>query len=622
MNFIFSTFASIRIIKANRMSNLEKISNTYKQIIKETQGKLTEVKKKIYRISTIRVLLFIAGVTGVIYFFTAGWLSICGVIACTFVPFLALVKHHNRLFYKKDYLEKKIGVNQQELSAIDYNFSAFDDGKEFINSAHLYSYDLDLFGNNSLFQYINRTSTLFGKNLLADWFNNHLKNKDLIEKRQEAVRELAPELRFRQRFRILGLLYKGDISDGEKIKEWAESKSLFKENRFLRTLTYIVPAVNFIILALAIAGIVSFNLLGASFVFFVICSMRLSNRITKVQISYGKKLQILTTYAGLIEMIEKFETKSKALQEVKQMLGKNEKSASVAVNKLAKLMNALDQRNNILVTALLNGFLFWELRQIIKIESWKEEHADKLPVWLKAVGEIDALCSLSTFAFNHPGYNYPVINNKPFALKVTEMGHPLMNRSKCIKNDVDIPKRPYFVIITGANMAGKSTYLRTIGVNYLLACIGSPVCAKEMEIYPAQLITSLRTTDSLTDNESYFFAELKRLKLIIDKLENKEELFIILDEILKGTNSMDKQKGSFALIKQFMSLNANGIIATHDLLLGSLIDHYPEDISNYCFEAEVKDNELNFSYLLKDGVAQNMNACFLMKKMGIAVIDS
>ena len=171
-------------------------------------------------------------------------------------------------------------------------------------------------------------------------------------------------------------------------------------------------------------------------------------------------------------------------------------------------------------------------------------------------------------------------------------------------------------------MAGKSTYLRTVGVNYLLACIGVPVWAERMMFYPVQLVTSLRTTDSLTDNESYFFAELKRLQLIIKKLEAGEELFIILDEILKGTNSVDKQKGSQALIKQFMSLRTNGIIATHDLMLGELSQCYPNDIRNYCFEADITNNELTFSYRMREGVAQNMNACFLMKKMGIAVIEN
>ena len=246
---------------------------------------------------------------------------------------------------------------------------------------------------------------------------------------------------------------------------------------------------------------------------------------------------------------------------------------------------------------------------------------------------MDALNSLATFAYNHPDYVYPAIyqtktdadthksSPSPFRLRAQALGHPLMNRDRCVRNDIDMAKRPFFIIITGANMAGKSTYLRTVGINYLLACIGAPVCARQMEICPARLITSLRTSDSLNDNESYFFAELKRLKLIIDKLQAGEELFIILDEILKGTNSMDKQKGSFALIKQFMTLQANGIIATHDLLLGTLIELFPDNIRNYCFEADITDNELTFSYRLRPGIAQNMNACFLMKKMGIAVAD-
>ena len=264
-------------------------------------------------------------------------------------------------------------------------------------------------------------------------------------------------------------------------------------------------------------------------------------------------------------------------------------------------MNALDQRGNLLISTILNGLLFWELRQVMQIEKWKEVHSADLPRWIEAIGAIDAYCSLATFSYNHPDYIYPQITSQSFHLQAEALGHPLMDRNKCVRNGIDMEKRPFFIIITGANMAGKR--------------------AAKMEIFPARLVTSLRTSDSLTDNESYFFAELKRLKLIIDKLKAGEELFIILDEILKGTNSMDKQKGSFALIKQFMSMDANGIIATHDLLLGTLIDAFPQNIRNYCFEADITNNELTFSYQMRSGVAQNMNACFLMKKMGIAVID-
>lgn len=335
------------------------------------------------------------------------------------------------------------------------------------------------------------------------------------------------------------------------------------------------------------------------------------------------------------------------LKEIKEKIGGEKRKASLSISRLSKLMNELDQRNNVFMYVILNGLFFWELRQIMRIEAWKEQYAGELPQWLTALGETDALNSLATFAYNHPGYSYPTLfdkadmisgkecpdsgsgyNSRPcagngsgFMLRAKALGHPLMHRDRCVRNDIDMEKRPFFIIITGANMAGKSTYLRTVGINYLLACTGMPVCAEEMEVYPARLITSLRTSDSLNDNESYFFAELKRLKLIIDKLQAGEELFIILDEILKGTNSVDKQKGSFALIRQFMALRANGIIATHDLLLGTLIDLFPENIRNYRFEADITDNELTFSYRLRPGVAQNMNACFLMKKMGIAVTD-
>lgn len=524
------------------MEHLEKKVNIYKQIAEDTKVKLQTIKNKIYHISIIRVILFTAGIGGVIYFFDNGWLVLLAIIAFTFVPFLALIKFHNRLFYQKEYLEKKIEINEQEISAFNYDYSAFEDGKEFIDPTHLYSYDLDLFGNKSLFQYINRTSTLFGKTRLASWLNNHLDNKQTIEKRQLAVKELAPDLKFRQQIRILGSIYKGEAADGNEIANWAKAKSFYKEKTFYKLLPFIVPCINFAIATLAALGIVSFNLLGLSFVFFVTCSIMLTKNISKIQVSYGKRLQILATYAGIIEKVEQKTFTSQELIGVQQQLQVEGHSASQAVNKLAKLMNALDQRNNILVTTILNGLLFWELKQVINIESWKEEHAQKLPIWLEAIGNIDALCSLATFAYNHSDYTFPQIKSEPFTLTATQMGHPLMNRNKCIKNDININKKPYFVIITGANMAGKSTYLRTIGINYLLACIGAPACATEMIIYPSHLITSLRTTDSLTENESYFFAELKRLKLIIDKLNKGEELFIILDEILKGTNSMDKQK--------------------------------------------------------------------------------
>ncbi len=623
----------LNLTRMKQMDAIDKISAIYRNTAEEARQKLNKIQQKIYRIGTLRLLLFVAGGTGNIYFRGESWSTLAGIALVTLLPFLLLVKCHNRLFHRKDYLEKKIEINEQELAALNYDTSAFDDGEAYIDPTHLYTYDLDVFGPHSLFQYINRTCTQPGKHRLASWLGKHLEEKEEIIRRQEAVGELAAELGFRQRFRILGLLHQGKAADETELCQWAESPSIFRTRKPLRLLPPLVTGTNIICLGLAIAGILPASVYGIIWTCFVIAGFGFTGKITKMQAIYGKKLQILSTYAGLLRLMEKQPAQAALLKEIKLQIGREKRKASHSISQLNKLMDELDQRNNVFMYVILNGLFFWELRQIMRIEAWKEQYAAELPGWLDAIGQMDALNSLATFAYNHPDYVYPAIcqektdatthksSPSPFRLRAQALGHPLMNRDRCVRNDIDMAKRPFFIIITGANMAGKSTYLRTVGINYLLACIGAPVCARQMEICPARLITSLRTSDSLNDNESYFFAELKRLKLIIDKLQAGEELFIILDEILKGTNSMDKQKGSFALIKQFMTLQANGIIATHDLLLGTLIELFPDNIRNYCFEADITDNELTFSYRLRPGIAQNMNACFLMKKMGIAVAD-
>lgn len=525
------------------MNTINEITATYQRIAEEGRSELNKVQNKIYRIGSLRLLLFVAGIAGIIYFWSSGWIVLTGIIAVTLLPFILLIKYHNRLFHRKDYLEKKIAINEQELSALNYDTSSFEDGAEFIDPAHLYSYDLDVFGPHSLFQYINRTCTQLGKSLLANWLGTHLVNKKEIESRQEAIRELTSELNFRQEFRILGLLYKGKAADEDELKAWAKSPSVFRKNVFFRMLPLLAGGINILCIALAIAGIIPLTVFGILWLCFVFASFCFTSKITKMQAVYGKKLQILATYANLLRLIENQPMKSPILKEVREWIGDEKQTASHSIQRLSKLMNELDQRNNAYIYATLNGLFFWEIRKIIQIEGWKEQYASELPRWLTAIAHMDVLCSLATFAYNHPDYSYPIITTRSFSLRAASMGHPLMNRDKCVRNDIDIEKRPFFIIITGANMAGKSTYLRTVGINYLLACIGTPVCARSMELYPAQLITSLRTSDSLNDNESYFFAELKRLKLIIDKLQAGEEFFIILDEILKGTNSMDKQKG-------------------------------------------------------------------------------
>lgn len=590
--------------------------NHYTERLSLTEGQLQQVKKQIFRISMLRLALFIAGIAGLYFFFNqTTLLIIC--ICLTFLPLFILVKIHNRFFIRKEWLETQARIIQEELQALSGDYSSFEDGKEYVNPEHPYSFDLDIFGRRSLFQSINRTCTFFGKNRLAKWLQNHLHEKTSIEKRQEMVREISEHTLFREQFRVAGLVHHGQSSDGEKIQAWSQSPAQYLHAGWVKAFIWGVPVINSLLLITSLAGWTSFSWLGLSFGIFLVLSFGIIKRATYIQETYGKQLKSLNGYARLIALAKAENWKSAGMQELMERFNLNGQSPIQALQQLSKELDRLDLRNNQFLYVLLEGSIFFQLQEIVRIERWKVRYGQHISEWLETVGELDALCSLGTFAYNHPQYTYPELTEKPFCFLATQMGHPLMPASQCVKNDATIPSRPFFLIITGANMAGKSTYLRTIGVNYLLACIGAPVCCERLKLYPNQLITSLRTSDSLSDNESYFFAELKRLKRIIDLLNQGQQLFIILDEILKGTNSMDKHKGSFDLIRQFMQLKANGIIATHDLLLGSLIKQFPEEIRNYCFEADIKENELTFSYKLREGVAQNMNACFLMKKMGI-----
>lgn len=590
--------------------------NHYTERLSLTKGQLQQVKKQIFRISMLRLTLFIAGVAGIYFFFSqTPLLIVC--ICLTFLPLFILVKIHNRFFIRKEWLETQARIIQEELQALSGDYSSFEDGKEYVNPEHPYSFDLDIFGRRSLFQSINRTCTFFGKARLAKWLQNHLHKKTSIEKRQEMVREISEHTLFREQFRVAGLVHHGQSSDAEKIQAWSQSPAQYLHAGWVKAFIWGVPVINSLLLITSLIGWTSFSCLGLSFGIFLVLSFGIIKRGTYIQETYGKQLKSLNGYARLIALAKAEDWKSAGMLELMERFNLNGQSPVQALQQLSKELDRLDLRNNQFLYVLLEGSIFFQLQEIVRIERWKVRYGQYISEWLETVGELDALCSLGTFAYNHPQYTYPELTEKPFCFLATQMGHPLMPASQCVKNDATIPSRPFFLIITGANMAGKSTYLRTIGVNYLLACVGAPICCEKLKLHPNQLITSLRTSDSLSDNESYFFAELKRLKRIIDLLNQGQQLFIILDEILKGTNSMDKQKGSFDLIRQFMQLKANGIIATHDLLLGSLIKQFPEEIRNYCFEADIKDNELTFSYKLREGVAQNMNACFLMKKMGI-----
>jgi len=294
-----------------------------------------------------------------------------------------------------------------------------------------------------------------------------------------------------------------------------------------------------------------------------------------------------------------------------------EVSAAAALNRLTGLLQEFDTRLNIIIAFLLNGLLLWDYRCIRRLEAWKLGYRDSFPGWLEMTGTIDAFISLANFSFNNPGYPFPKVANSGTVLEIRNCGHPLIPAKERISNDFVLGKRGELCIITGANMSGKSTFLRTIAVNYILAMTGAPVCAGEMNFMPVELFTSMRTTDSLAGNESYFYAELKRLRQLKEKLERGEPVFFILDEILKGTNSADKSLGSRLFTAKLVALGATGLIATHDISLGDLENEFPGSVFNMCFEVSIEGESISFDYKLRKGITVKMNAAILMKQMGI-----
>ena len=616
-------------------STLEKTKRFYRTNKEKHAEILKHLKKRIYHVGTLRLLL-ITGMFIALWFFRDNdWgllVAIAGVCLCCF---LFLVIFHTKLHDKSALEEGLIRLYNNELKALDHDFSAFDGAPEQVDAQHAFSMDLDLFGDRSLFQMINRTVTQRGKEMLVSRFTQPLSGKKEILMCQEGVQEMTALSSFRHHFYVTGEVM---------LKEKPELKFLLSTdgfpqisaNRIVKCLIWLVPALWVLFITGSVLRWIPFSYL----VSYCVVSYLLANLpfryIRKILSSVTKTEKILNAYSKLLEQVEQAHFKAVLLQNYQSMItrksddydrgnvggrsvktdARQQNSASYAIKRLSRIIGALDQRTSFM-GGILNLLYMRDTRQAIKLERWKQKYTSRFESWINVLGVFDVFCSYGTFSFNHPDYTYPTLTDTYFEMEGKALGHPFIHRNSCVRNDIYIPKSNYFLIITGANMAGKSTYLRTIGVNFLFACMGLPVYAESLTVYPAQLMTSLRTADSLISNESYFFAELKRLRRIIDRLDAGERLLIILDEILKGTNSVDKQKGSFALIKQLINKNTCGIIATHDLSIGTLAEIYPGQIQNKRFEADIAGDEITFTYQLKDGIAQNMNATILMKKMGI-----
>ena len=567
------------------------------------------LKSKSVYLSVLRFAVFLT-ICFLIYFTFGNIPNVLIIAFLGIVLFSFLVIKHINLKREREIIDAKIKINTTEIKVLHRDYFHLDAGGEFVNSHHFYSNDIDLFGIGSFFQYINRTATDNGKNALA---NTLTENKiDKILEKQKSISELSEKIRWRQHFSALASLVTVKNKTNTIVHWILNYKALFPKVLSFFPIVFSISSI--LIIGLISFGIIPFSIFVVWFILGLFITARYLKKIQKIYSETNNVRETFKQYHQLLNEIETATFTSKILKEKQEIINSESKKAAVIFKEFSKILDAFDQRNNVIIAIFGNALFLWDINNACKVENWILKYNHTVEKWFEIIAFFDAQNSLANFKFNHPKFVFPEITLEKESIKSSNLGHPLLSSDKRVDNDFSIKDEQFF-IVTGANMAGKSTFLRTVSLSIVMTNCGLPVCAESFQYSPIKLITSMRTTDSLTEDESYFYSELKRLKFIVDQIQ-QEKYFIILDEILKGTNSKDKAIGSKKFVEKLTKSKSTGIIATHDVSLCELETAFSE-IKNYYFDAEIIKDELHFDYTLKEGICKNMNASFLLQKMEI-----
>ena len=511
--------------------------------------------------------------------------------------------------------ERLIQINKQETAILQHQFTHLPDGLQYKPAEHDYANDLDIFGKASLYQYINRTTAEQSNQLLSRWLLSPATTETITE-RQQAVKELSQKQEWRQQLQAIGTENKITIETEKRIAAWLQEKNKFSGTAW-KIVRLLYPLITLSLLALFLVDTIPTSAFTFLFILFLVISSSVSKIIMPAYNQLTKITGEVETLSDSILHIEKEKFGSPLLQQLQLSFQHNNQEASGIIRQLKSILDRFDYRLNIVVFIPLNAFLLWDLQQILLLEKWKSANKELVSNWYKNLATIESLSSIGNLSFNHPDWCFPILTDTKGTFITEEMGHPLIAPAKIVTNSFSTEDTGKLNLITGSNMAGKSTFLRSVGVNTVLAMTGAPVCARKLILHPTKIISTMRVNDNLEESTSTFYAELKKLKTIIEAVNKQENVLLLLDEILRGTNSFDRHTGSEALIKQLIQKKAVGLLATHDLELAKLMNQYPSAIINYHFDVQVNNEELYFDYKLKRGICQSMNASLLMKKIGI-----
>jgi hypothetical protein len=588
--------------------NPAEVLQYYQSMQKSLSDEVAGLQKRVSTVSWARLAGFLLVIILIYVFANTGntwWLALSIIL---FSFFVFLVAHHQKLHRKLGFARARLALTENELEVLAWRPSVYDTGESFQRELP-FADDLDLFGSNSMFHYLNRCATPYGRRQLANSLKPHLAEDAKILSLQEAVASLKNEPVFR--LRVMALLFQAERGKGSSVMDTGKGQQFPCNLKRLKLLRLILPSV------LAISALIYlFSGLYSWIIIAVIANLLVASSYARkaqwLQEQIGGKKDSFKTMHEVFHQFRSIGSNAQMIADMQQTSG----NALKELHALGVLAEWFDRRANILLYFTGNALFLLDLNLIYRYGLWLSRNQDRMAVWFDTLGKLEMLMSYAVFAFNRPDYVFP----KPWgsnALNADQLGHPLIPDPVRVNNDVRLSTEGGVQLVTGSNMAGKSTYLRTLGVNVILAQAGAPVCASAFGWKPCLVLSSLRQSDSLHENTSLFMNELKQLKFILEEATKVNFSLILLDEVLRGTNSDDKYAGTYELLKKVSKFSCLAVAATHDLRLSTLEEEFPGRFVNYSFESYLSEDQLLFDYIIKRGVAGSRNATWLMKNMGL-----
>jgi hypothetical protein len=487
-------------------------------------------------------------------------------------------------------------------------------GERFLDAHHVYAADLDLFGRGSLFELLSSARTRMGEQTLARWLLEPAAAEEIRE-RQSCLADLRARLDLREDLDAAG--ESGVGVHHEALVAWAESANQL-QGRWIRAAAFLLPAV-------AVATAIAWATLGVRWPFLIVLLAEivvlnvLNKRIDAVVETAENAFEHLRLLAALLIRIEREPFGASALQAQQRRLGALAQRASRIISRLRTITDFAGHRDNMLVRSFLQIPLLYTVHAALAAETWRSRHGAAVRPWLSVIGRLEALSSLAMYSYEHPDDPFPEIAEGIATIEARDLGHPLLPRVACVRNDVDIRDPVRSLLVSGSNMSGKSTLLRAVGINTVLAMAGAPVRAATMRLTPLQVGASIRVNDSLNEGHSRFYAEITRLRQLCDLAGGGTALLFLLDELLQGTNSADRRIGAEGVLREFIERGAIGLISTHDLALTDITGLRASALRNVHFQDDFKDGRMSFDFKLRDGVVTKSNGIELMRSIGLKV---